>query len=145
MEWWITSFVHHVDLIISPFPHPCLCGHVGLLIYVQRLLKPNSKSISSDSPKKKKKGLYLVNVFIFYFQFLVFKKKRKRKLLCFQIVKQVWLVEKNFFFFEFHAPITSLCQHYCGSTLLRASLQFTRQKYRDQNNTKFNPEKGKMK
>ena len=50
-----------------------------------------------------------------------------------------------FFFFELHAPITSLCQHYCGSTLLRASLQFTRQKYRDQNNTKFNPEKGKMK
>ena len=96
--------------------------------------------------KKKKKGLYLVNVFIFYFQFLVFKKKRERKLLCFQIVKQVWLVEKNFFFFfELHAPITSLCQHYCGSTLLRASLQFTRQKYRDQNNTKFNPEKGKMK
>ena len=51
--------------------------------------------------KKKKKGLYLVNVFIFYFQFLVFKTKRKRKLLCFQIVKQVWLVEKNFFFFFF--------------------------------------------
>ena len=52
---------------------------------------------------------------------------------------------KEIFFFELHAPITSLCQHYCGSTLLRASLQFTRQKYRDQNNTKFNPEKGKMK
>ena len=119
-----------MDLIISPFPHLCLCGHVRLLIYVQRLLKPNSKSIFSDSPKKKKKGLYLVNVFIFYFQFLVFKTKRKRKLLCFQIVKQVWLVENNFFFFffELHAPITSLCQHYCGSTLLRASLQFTRQK-----------------
>ena len=108
MEWWITSFVHHVDLIISPFPHPCLCGHVRLLIYVQRLLKPNSKSVFSDSPqkkKKKKKGLYLVNVFIFYFQFLVFKKKRKRKLLCFQIVKQVWLVEKKFFFLNYMLPL----------------------------------------
>ena len=28
-------------------------------------------------------------------------KKRKGKLLCFQIVKQVWLVENKFFFFFF--------------------------------------------
>ena len=55
--------------------------------------------------QKKKKGLYLVNVFIFYFQFLVFKKKRKRKLLCFQIVKQVWLVEKKFFFLNYMLPL----------------------------------------